>query len=317
MLDAVAVLLLRCAETGRTFWAWSEAEWIDLLGRTSTSSAGRPGLGRTTSAPLPGRTCLSARRIPRVPPARQLPAPDPVLAHLRARPCRRRDRPDPRGAGRVGLQAGRDDDTLLPMVVCQVFLLNGSPHLEELTTGLFDRIRAEKILPGSQGNTLFAMQRAVAALGFCDPRSGYGRPLHPGRRRPADLAAVGGPLACHLHPDPQGPRQHSAPICSRSAGGCRRASRGRRPGSLDPADLRGVGRGAGPDEVGDYVQRTVGLRDKLGKPLQAPTKAADLRAVAGSSGTARNGSGCPGASTPTGCWPPRAASPRCSARTRA
>jgi len=28
---------------------------------------------------------------------------------------------------------GRDDDTLLPMVACQVFLLNRSPHLEDLT----------------------------------------------------------------------------------------------------------------------------------------------------------------------------------------
>ncbi|MGW7442795.1 hypothetical protein [Kitasatospora sp. NPDC054795] len=34
MLDVVAVLLTRCAETGRTFWGWTEEEWFHLLGRT-------------------------------------------------------------------------------------------------------------------------------------------------------------------------------------------------------------------------------------------------------------------------------------------
>ncbi|MGO4649756.1 hypothetical protein AB4305_33230 [Nocardia sp. 2YAB30] len=32
MLDAVAVLLVRCAQTGRTFWGWSSDEWTQLLG---------------------------------------------------------------------------------------------------------------------------------------------------------------------------------------------------------------------------------------------------------------------------------------------
>jgi hypothetical protein len=34
MLDVVAVLLTRCADSGRTFWAWTAAEWIGLLGRS-------------------------------------------------------------------------------------------------------------------------------------------------------------------------------------------------------------------------------------------------------------------------------------------
>lgn len=32
MADAVAVLLVRCAEIGRTFWGWSTEEWVHLLG---------------------------------------------------------------------------------------------------------------------------------------------------------------------------------------------------------------------------------------------------------------------------------------------
>ncbi|MFE1555506.1 hypothetical protein ACFW6V_10985 [Streptomyces sp. NPDC058734] len=34
MLDVIAVLLTRCAETGRTFWGWTPQEWMHLLGRT-------------------------------------------------------------------------------------------------------------------------------------------------------------------------------------------------------------------------------------------------------------------------------------------
>jgi hypothetical protein len=50
-----------------------------------------------------------------------------------------------------------------------MMLLAGCPHAEGLTTELFERIRAERMLPGSRLNTFFAMQRATAALGFSDP----------------------------------------------------------------------------------------------------------------------------------------------------
>jgi hypothetical protein len=33
MLDATAVVLLRCAETGRSYWAWTDEEWASLLGQ--------------------------------------------------------------------------------------------------------------------------------------------------------------------------------------------------------------------------------------------------------------------------------------------
>src|SRR5690606_30503940 len=33
MADAVAVLLVRCAEVERTFWGWTTQEWVHLLGR--------------------------------------------------------------------------------------------------------------------------------------------------------------------------------------------------------------------------------------------------------------------------------------------
>lgn len=33
MRDATAVVLLRCAETGRSYWAWTDQDWAGLLGR--------------------------------------------------------------------------------------------------------------------------------------------------------------------------------------------------------------------------------------------------------------------------------------------
>ena len=33
-----------------------------------------------------------------------------------------------------GYQFGRDDDTLLPMVACQLFLLNCSPHIAAIVS---------------------------------------------------------------------------------------------------------------------------------------------------------------------------------------
>ncbi|MGW1784868.1 hypothetical protein ACWCQQ_38040 [Streptomyces sp. NPDC002143] len=41
-----------------------------------------------------------------------------------------------------GFQLAQADDTLLPSVTCQLFLLNHSPHLEDMDTALFDRSAA-------------------------------------------------------------------------------------------------------------------------------------------------------------------------------
>ncbi|MGM5068803.1 hypothetical protein EU244_028575 [Rhodococcus qingshengii] len=61
------------------------------------------------------------------------------------------------------------DDTLLPMVLSQLCLLNRSPHLEGLGTELFDRVRHDGLLGGARLNTVHAAARVVNALGFCDP----------------------------------------------------------------------------------------------------------------------------------------------------
>jgi hypothetical protein len=170
MLDAVAVLLVRCAQTGRTFWGWSSDEWTQLLGgdqvefcRNAPEWAGdevRPYLaaqayllGSFTEFHRLGsfqRLNLSRRIFGCEQVDKQIGLVRKVLAQW-------------------GYQLGCDDDTLPPNVLSQLFLFNSSPHLQDMHTDLFDRFRADRMLRGAQMNTLYAVQRAVAELGFCDP----------------------------------------------------------------------------------------------------------------------------------------------------
>jgi hypothetical protein len=179
-----------------------------------------------------------------------------------------------------GYRLGRDDNQLLPMVACQVFLLNRSPHLEALSTGLFEQIRRDRLLPAAQGNTLHAMQRAVAGLGFCDPpRSATGR--HSAR-------AAGGAQEWAAWAD----RWHAtSTLTPRVRGHVRstllKVGRWLEAEHLEAADPARWTRQtcaawiAALDrmQVGDYAQRTAGLKGRAGKPLEAATKATQLSAV--------------------------------------
>ncbi|GAA1519357.1 hypothetical protein GCM10009827_038350 [Dactylosporangium maewongense] len=144
--DAVAVLLLRCAGSGRSFWHWTEQEWTAILGEEQqgfraaapdrADDAVRPPFGFT--AFLPGgftafhrlgsfsRLVLAWRAFGR-------DRVDSEIRRIRAVLAER------------GYRPGRDEDKLLPMVTCQVFLLNRSTHIDALSTGLCGRIRCEQL----------------------------------------------------------------------------------------------------------------------------------------------------------------------------
>ncbi|GAA2037817.1 hypothetical protein GCM10009839_43990 [Catenulispora yoronensis] len=166
------------------------------------------------------------------------------------------------------------------MVVCQVVLLAGSPHVEDMTTEPFERIRAERMLPGLRLNTLFAMQRATAALGFCDP------PKH--KTGGHSSRASGGPEAWEQWVD----RRHAtSTLTPRARGSIRsnllkvgRWAADQCPEAADPAVWTRQTCAAWVTaldrmSVWDYVQRTVGFGETLGKPLQAPTKAGRISAL--------------------------------------
>jgi hypothetical protein len=254
MLDAVAVLLVRCAEVGHTFWGWTTPEWAELLGYTQAAfrqnapawvgDEVRPYLA--AHAYLLGsfndfhrlgrfqRLTLSWRIFGRDRVNNQISRIRTVLAEW-------------------GYQLGQPDDQLLPMVACQLFLLNRSPHLEDLTSELFEHVRNERLLEGTRLNTLHAMQRAVAALGICAPPASA-----TGRR---NSKAQGGPHVWQQWVD----RWHATSTLTSRA----------RDSVTCAAWIAATDRMC----VGDYVQRTVGLKDRIGKPLQAPTKAARIAAL--------------------------------------
>ena len=186
MLDATAVVLLRCAQAGRSYWAWTDQEWAGLLGRDQdgfrqaapawADDAVRPYLAAHAFLLGSFTGFCQLGSFSRLTLAWRVFGRDRVDGEI----------------GRIrlvlagwGYRLGRGDDTLLPMVACQVFLLNRSPHLEELGSAVFDRIRSDRLLGGVRLNTLHAMQRAVAYLGFCDP------PVSRAGRRPD--RASGGP----------------------------------------------------------------------------------------------------------------------------
>ncbi|MER5754460.1 hypothetical protein [Streptomyces sp. NPDC002088] len=195
MLDVVAVLLTRCVETGRTFWGWTPQEWIHLLGRNQAEFHRHvPGWASDEVRPyLAAHAYLlgSFNEFHRLGSIQRLTLSWRIFGRDRVNSEIARIRAV---LASWGYQLGRDDDTLLPMVVCQLLLLNRSPYLEDLDSTLFDRVRREEMLASSQRYTLHATQRAVAELGFCDPpppsevRRAQGlRPRH--RRRPSRLTS--------------------------------------------------------------------------------------------------------------------------------
>ena len=181
-----------------------------------------------------------------------------------------------------GYQLGQDNDLLLPLVACQLFLLNRSPHAEDLSTELFDRVRGDGLLNGAQLNCLYALQRAVAVLGFCDPP----RHLIGGH----SAKATGGAPEWEQWVD----RWHATSTLTART---RRNVRSRllkvgrwlaaeQPEAADPAAWTRqtcAAWVAALDRmvVGDYVQRTAGLKDRVGKPLEAGSKEGLLSAVRG------------------------------------
>ncbi|MDT2010270.1 tyrosine-type recombinase/integrase [Rhodococcus opacus] len=281
MADAVAVLLVRCAEVRRTFWGWTSEEWIHLLGRdqaefhrNAPSWAGdevRPYLA--AHAYLLG-TFTEFHRLgsfQRLTLSRRIFGRDRVNGEIaRVRKV----------LAEWGYQLGRDDDTLLPMVICQLFLLNRSPHLEDLGTDLFDRVRRDGLLGGARLNALHAVQRAVNALGFCDqPSATTGR----GTARAAGGAQIWQQWVDRWYA--------TSTLTPRARGNVRsrllkvgRWSAAEHPGAADPTAwtrqtcatwVAALDR----MNVGDYVHRTTGIEKRLGTPLTASTKDGHLSAI--------------------------------------
>ncbi|HZP54565.1 tyrosine-type recombinase/integrase, partial [Actinocrinis sp.] len=260
---------------------WDRHEWIELLGRTQVEftrvappRAGdevRPYLAAHAFVLGGLRDFHELGRFQRLTLARQIFGADLVNAEIsRARAV----------LATWGYRLGEPDDQMLPIVLSLVLLHNGSPHLEDLTTTVFDEVREARMLTGARANSLHALQRAVAELGFCQA---------PARRTGAHVAKAGG--GAGLWEAWADRWSATSTLTPRVRGSVR-------------ADLLKVGRWAAEQEpeaqdpstwtramcaawvaavdrmcVGDYVQRTVGIAADIGKPLNPATKAARISAL--------------------------------------
>ena len=128
---------------------------------------------------------------------------------------------------------------------------------------------------------LYALQRAVASLGYCDPpvRPGYNHAPGIEGTGPA-VGRMGRAVARHLGADPEGPRHRSAPSWPRPGGGWppsipQITEPGQWTRQTCAAWVAAVDRMA----VGDYVQRRDHLHARAGKPISPRTKAHMLMAT--------------------------------------
>jgi hypothetical protein len=164
MLDVVALLLTRCAQPDAgSYWDWTGERWEAMLGRTVAEfrAGAPPWVGDEVRPYLAAHAFLLGG----------FTAFHRLGSFQRLVLCWRvfgRDRVDGelgqlrRVLGGWGYQFGRADDPLLPLTVAQLMLANGSPHLQDMTTGLFDRVREQRLLDGARLNTVHAVQRALA-----------------------------------------------------------------------------------------------------------------------------------------------------------
>lgn len=279
LLDAVAVVLGRRLGHRRSFWVWSPAQWLELIGRDQAQflrsappwadESVRPCLvahayllGGFTDFNALGkfsRTALAWRVFGRA-------HVDAALGELRE------------VLAGWGYRVGCDEDKLLPTVACQLFLLNRSPHLADLSNDLFERVRADRLLPEHHFTVLHSMQRAAAALGLCEaPVSA---------RRAATVEGVPARWEDWVR------RWHAtSTLTPRVRGGFRttllkvgRWLVAEHPEITEPAQWSRQTAAAWVAaldrmRVGDFVQRDAGLRESVGRPLAAATKATYLTAV--------------------------------------
>lgn len=159
-------------------------------------------------------------------------------------------------------------------------LANRSPYLEDMGTGLFDRVREQRLLGGARLNTVHAVQRAVAQLGFCAAPAG--------RTARHAAKATGGAEVWQQWAN----RWHdTANITRRVRGGVRanllKVGRWLAAEHPEAADLATWTRQTCATWIaalermhcGDFVQRTASLGDRLGQPLTAASKAGQITAL--------------------------------------
>ncbi|MET8630907.1 hypothetical protein ABZW30_45725 [Kitasatospora sp. NPDC004669] len=190
--DAIGLILLRAAELGTAYWAWTPDEWLRLIG-TSADEFEKPWPGWIDGTVRPyvaayGYLLCGFTDFDRLGPFNRLALTWRVFG---TEPVDRSIQQVTDVLGRWGYRIGRGEDQRLPTVLCQALLLNRSPLLEDLTTDAFARLRKESACVRWHTGSLHGIQRAVAALGHCEPPSRLSTAACPRSRAPPTAGPPG------------------------------------------------------------------------------------------------------------------------------
>ncbi|MEU5852739.1 hypothetical protein [Saccharopolyspora shandongensis] len=173
---AAAIILQHCADSGRSYWGWTGWDWARLCGCSAeeflaartlpTERTVRPFLvalgyllgGFTGFQHLGNFNRLHLAR---------LVFGEAIVEESIDQAADNLDQ--------WGYRSPAGGRHRLRGLFSQALLINRSPRLQDLTTEAFTALRAHPANSGRYSEMLYALQRAVAALGYCDPpvRSGY------------------------------------------------------------------------------------------------------------------------------------------------
>ncbi|HUO37499.1 MAG TPA: hypothetical protein VMU34_06555 [Mycobacterium sp.] len=280
-VQAAAIVLQHCADTGQSWWGWTPWEWARLCGGSArefmtsqslpTESTVRPfvvalayllgGFSDFHRLGMFNRLHLACLIFGEPAIEESLRLASEVL-------------------DRWGYRDSLGAKHRLRGVFSQALLLNRSPLLDDLSTEAFAALRAHPATDGHQGSMLYALQRTVAALGYCDPpvRPGNNHIVHIGGAAPAwtawiqrwqatstvtpkvratirTIMAKAGRWLAAEHPQITEPAQWTRATCAAWVAAVDQMS------------------------VGDWVQRRDGLGVRVGEPISPRTKAHNLMAT--------------------------------------
>jgi integrase len=279
--DAAALILLRCARVGRSWWSWTPLDWRDLIGVTAPGF--RDAISWPATTTVRPFTIALAYLLSGFDDFHTIGMFDRLyLAGLVFGPAAVTDTLTTVTSllGSWGYRGHDGTGAPLPGAFSQFLLINRSPHLADLTTTAFERLREHpSLLTTHHRQTLFGLQRAAAAAGHCDP------PIRFGSYHMEDLDGVDPAWARWVE------RWHATSTLTpkvRSITRCIMAKAGRwlavehpevtEPGQWTRATCAAWVAAVDRMRVGDYVWRTNALADRVGTPIAPRTKVHHLTA---------------------------------------
>jgi len=279
--QAAAIVLQQCADTGRSYWAWTSWDWARLCG----SSAREFLAARTLPTEQTVRPFLVALgyvlggftgfhhlgNFNRLHLACLVFGEDTVEASIQ------------QAAGILdqwGYQNPLRVKHRLRGIFSQALLINHSPRLEDLTTEAFTALRAHPANTGRYREMIYALQRACASLGYCDPPVRTGRNNAPGINGTSPQWAV---WAERWHAtSPLSPRVRATVRTIMAKAGRWLAAEHpeiTEPGQWTRQTCAAWVAAVDQMAVGDYVQRHDHIQARAGKPILPRSKAHILGAT--------------------------------------